>query len=134
MAETDRTETPATDEPRPEWAIVEIMGHRRHAGAISEVQRFGASMLRIDVPGHEPGSIYATHYFGGPAIFSIRPCTEARARQEARYEIGAAPPALADYRPQTVEADFAEIDDGDDDSGEGADDPDAEFGAEGNAP
>lgn len=28
----------------PEWAIVEMMGHRRRAGRIEEVERFGAKM------------------------------------------------------------------------------------------
>jgi len=43
------TDTPTTAAP-DEWAIVEIMGHLRRAGRISEVARFGANLLRVDVP------------------------------------------------------------------------------------
>ena len=33
-----------------EWMLVEIMGHRTHWGRSREEERFGAKMLRIDVP------------------------------------------------------------------------------------
>jgi hypothetical protein len=33
------------------WAIVELMGHRTRAGHVSEVELFGAKMMRIEVPG-----------------------------------------------------------------------------------
>ena len=43
--------TPSNAGPAPEmWAQVEIFGHRRHYGRISEVERFGAKLLRVDVP------------------------------------------------------------------------------------
>lgn len=32
------------------WAILELIGHRRLAGEVSEVTMYGSSMLRIDVP------------------------------------------------------------------------------------
>jgi hypothetical protein len=35
------------------WAIVELMGHRRLAGWVQEVELAGAPMLRLDVPEHE---------------------------------------------------------------------------------
>lgn len=38
------------DEEGWEWAVVEVFGHRRHAGRTREEERFGAKMLRIDVP------------------------------------------------------------------------------------
>lgn len=71
--------------PQPEWAIVEIFGHRSHAGRIQEVERFGTKMLRIDVPG-DGDAVYATHFYGGASIFSLRPCTEEAARKVAEYE------------------------------------------------
>lgn len=80
---SDTPETQAEEiEPAnpPEWAVVEIMGHRQHAGLCQEVQRFGATMLRIDVPG-ENGRFKATHFYGGSAIFSYRRCTEEVAKQ-----------------------------------------------------
>ena len=64
---------PATDDaPEPVYAVVEIFGHRRHAGRIIEVEQFGAKMLRVDVPKEgdfEKG--YVSHFYGGASIFSI---------------------------------------------------------------
>jgi hypothetical protein len=34
------------------WAIIELMGHRRLAGWLSEEEVAGAAFLRIDVPEH----------------------------------------------------------------------------------
>lgn len=65
-------------EPTPaatdEFAIVEVFGHRRHVGRIVEVERFGAKMLRVDVPtdgDFEKG--YTTHFYGGASIFGLTP-------------------------------------------------------------
>lgn len=66
--------------PAEEWARVEIFGHRQHVGRIAEVERFGAKMLRIDVPTHDP-AVFATHFYGGSSIFSITPTTEEAARE-----------------------------------------------------
>lgn len=65
------TEAPQP-EPEPEYAIVEIFGHRKHAGKIQEVERFGAKMLRVDVP--EKGDFasgFVSHFYGGGSIFSL---------------------------------------------------------------
>lgn len=72
MSETE-TAAPA------EWAIVEIFGHRRHPGAIREEERFGAKMLRLDVPTPVEGAdpTWKTHWYGGASIFSITPTDEA---------------------------------------------------------
>ena len=35
-----------------EWAVLELFGHQRLAGLVSEVQIGGASFVRVDVP-HE---------------------------------------------------------------------------------
>ena len=76
----------ATDEPEFEWAIVEIMGHRKLYGRIREEERFGAKMLRIDIPRptpprtlfdatdekpEEPAILWVTQWYGGPSIFSL---------------------------------------------------------------
>jgi hypothetical protein len=68
-----------------EWAVVEIFGHRRHAGRTREEERFGSKMLRIDVPTFAPARtlfdaanvkpedseiVWQTHYYGGGSIFS----------------------------------------------------------------
>lgn len=72
-SETAAAETEAP--PPDEYAIIEIFGHRRHVGRVLEVDRFGAKMLRIDVP--KDGKFdagYATHFYGGASIFSMTPC------------------------------------------------------------
>lgn len=90
-----------------EWAVVEIFGHRRHAGRTREEERFGAKMLRIDVPNvvlrdGEAGariseiSGWTTHYYGGSAIFSFSLTDEASVvRANKPYD----PPARLSYQP-----------------------------------
>lgn len=93
-ANNDHTLKPVDPEHFPpfEWAIVEIFGHRRHVGRAREEERFGAKMLRIDVPSltadptlfdaadgkkPEPPIVWASHYYGGSSIFSYTPTDEA---------------------------------------------------------
>lgn len=56
-----------------EWAIVEVFGHRRHAGRTREEERFGAKLLRIDIPkkGDPETHGWETIYYGGSSIFSF---------------------------------------------------------------
>ena len=64
-----------------EWMIVEIMGHRKHAGRVREEERFGAKMLRIDVPlkGDPAAHGWETHYYASASIFSFTLTDEATA-------------------------------------------------------
>jgi hypothetical protein len=82
MNETDeQPNTESADKP-PEWAIVEIFGHRKHAGRISEVERFGAKMLRVDVPtSDKPDAEFVSHFYGGASIFGITYTDEVSARR-----------------------------------------------------
>ncbi|MGE5801580.1 MAG: hypothetical protein ACM358_04945 [Gemmatimonadota bacterium] len=59
------------------WAIVELMGHRKLAGHVSEVTIAGAAMLRLDVPSEPP----VTQFYGGAAIYCITPTSEELARR-----------------------------------------------------
>ena len=64
----------ATDQPEaePEYAIVEIFGHRKHAGRIQEVEKFGAKMLRVDVPTEgDFAKGFVSRFYGGASIFSL---------------------------------------------------------------
>lgn len=70
------------------WCIVELMGHRRLAGRVSEQEVAGAAMLRLDIP-------------GDPPIYCITPTTEDIVRRLAarqrptpvsRYELDPAEP------------------------------------------
>jgi hypothetical protein len=73
-AQTEQQPAPTIEEQPPEYAIVEIMGHRKHAGRIYDVERFGAKMVRIDVPTEgDFAKGYTTHFYSGPSIFSITP-------------------------------------------------------------
>jgi hypothetical protein len=82
-----------------EWAILELMGHRRLAGRVQDVELFGTSMCRIDVPSDPP----MTQFYGGSAIYCLTPTTESIARTLAaqahaepvsRYELPAGPTPL----------------------------------------
>jgi len=61
-----------------EWGIVEIFGHRRHAGRVREQEQFGAKMLRVDIPiDGDPAKGWVSHFYGGAAIFSYSLSDEA---------------------------------------------------------
>jgi hypothetical protein len=66
-----------TDEIKPiqAWAVVELMGHVKIAGQVSEETHFGTVLGRLDIPeiGDKPA---LTIFFGGSSIFRITPCTE----------------------------------------------------------
>ena len=61
-----------------EWAVVEVFGHRSHAGRTREEERFGAKLLRIDIPkkGDPAANGWETIYYGGSSIFSFALCSE----------------------------------------------------------
>lgn len=63
------------------WAIVELMGHRRLAGKVSEATQFGVAMLRLDVPTREGG--WCSQFYGGSSIYCLTPTTEEIARATA---------------------------------------------------
>ncbi len=69
------------DTEKRQWALVELMGHLRIAGEVSEYN-LGGPMLRVDVPavGDIPGY---TRLFGPAAIYSISFVQECVARDLA---------------------------------------------------
>lgn len=64
-------------------AIVELFGHQRIAGKISDVTIGGAALLRVDVPTVDdlPGF---TKFYGTGAIYAITPTDEATMVQAVR--------------------------------------------------
>lgn len=92
------------------WAICELMGHVRVAGRLSEEEKFGAKMGRLDIPTEKPCDACAgdgfvaflestpcpackgakvergfiTQYFGGGSVYRISIVTEAAARHAAK--------------------------------------------------
>ena len=88
-------------DPFEGWAIVELMGHRRLAGHVSEAEQFGTAMLRLDVYGLEGDKAAVTQFYGGSAVYCITPTTEDIARKlgarsapapVSRYELEPAKP------------------------------------------
>lgn len=61
------------------WAIVEIMGHKRYAGHVSEQVIGGASFVRVDVP-ESAGVPPFSKLFGAASIYCITPVSEDAAR------------------------------------------------------
>lgn len=89
--------------PFAEWAIVELMGHRRLAGWLTEYELAGEGLLRLDIPGDQP----ATQLYSPRSVYCITPTTEDIARSVAasnkpvpvqRWELPAAPSPAADLR------------------------------------
>jgi hypothetical protein len=71
-----------------QWAIVEVMGHSRYAGLVTEQAIGGCNFLRVDVPEIEPSFQSErrpafTKLFGASSIFAITLVSEAVARQAA---------------------------------------------------
>jgi hypothetical protein len=64
------------------WAIVELFGHQRIAGRVTESNVGGCAFIRVDVPA--VGNVPAyTRPFGNGAIYAINPVTEELARAAA---------------------------------------------------
>jgi hypothetical protein len=105
------------------WAIVEILGHRRLAGYVREVELAGTGMLRLDVPERpwediDPGEpftdVHATQFYSPSALYCLTPTTEEIARglaqrlqpsPVARWELPAAQATFPSRPDEYIEAD-----------------------------
>jgi hypothetical protein len=67
-----------------EWAIIDLFGHQRIAGKISEQQVGGSSFVRVDVPAIGEQKPF-TKLFGPGAIYSITITDEETAIAAAEY-------------------------------------------------
>jgi hypothetical protein len=76
-----------TDAPKLEtWGILELFGHLKLAGKITEQPIGGDSLIRIDVPPVTVGDVTIpafTRFFGAKAVYSLTPCTEDLAKVTA---------------------------------------------------
>jgi hypothetical protein len=61
------------------WALVELMGHQRIAGRVTEAEIGGCKFVRVDVPETKdrPGM---TKFLGPSSIYAITPMSEETAR------------------------------------------------------
>jgi hypothetical protein len=62
-----------------QWAILEIMGHQRYAGLVSEQSVGGSNFVRLDVPQSGDRQPF-TKLFGSSAIYAITIVDEETAR------------------------------------------------------
>ena len=108
----------AEDHTFAEWAIVELMGHRRLAGWLTEQEIAGKGFLRLDIPGEPTNTIpAATQLYNPASVYAITPTTEAMARAVAarnrpepvqRWEL---PPAITPAEETTDVRSAAHLDD-----------------------
>ena len=61
------------------WAVVEVCGHQKYAGFVTEQAIGGASFVRVDVPEVSDHEAFSK-LFGAAAIYSITPCSEELAK------------------------------------------------------
>lgn len=97
-------------ETRPsfrEWCVLELMGHRRLGGLVTEQELAGTAFVRIDVPADDEGGKPSTQIYSPAAVYCITPTTEEIARAVAkrnrpqpvqRWEL-AAPPSAQQITP-----------------------------------
>lgn len=114
-------------QPFAEWAVIEIMGHKRFAGYVTEQSVGGASFIRVDVPDIElktGDQLPAfSKLFGASSIYCITPTTREaalafaesiRAESFHRYEL----PKLGNVRTASnlheIDPDDITFDDDDD--------------------
>jgi hypothetical protein len=71
-----------SDEQEESWAICELMGHRVCAGRLSEEERFGGKVGRVDVPDDKDG--FVTVFFTPQSLYRLTVVTEEVARAKAR--------------------------------------------------
>lgn len=65
-----------------EWVILELLGHRRLAGYLTEQQVAGTPFLRLEIPGSD-GQPGITQLYSPASVYAITPTTEDIARRVA---------------------------------------------------
>lgn len=102
-----------------QWCILDLFGHSRTAGHVTEASIGGCAFLRVDVP---EGEGFRTEYYGNGAIYSMRPVSEDIAREVVKngvtqpvhqYEVSSLLKRLAPATATRDEDDFGEIGDND---------------------
>ncbi len=72
----------STDTVPETWAIVELMGHVKLAGRLTEEEKFGSKLGRLDIP--QADGSFMTRYFGGASVYSISVVSEEVARHVSK--------------------------------------------------
>jgi hypothetical protein len=64
------------DQPKfDQWCIVEIMGHQKYAGRVTEQPIAGSAMLRIDIPAGKTQPAFSK-LFNVSSVYALTPTTE----------------------------------------------------------
>jgi hypothetical protein len=70
-------------QPQELWALVELFGHNRIAGKVTEAEMGGGSLIRIDVPAVKDRTPL-TKYYNVKAIYALTPVDEATCLEMAK--------------------------------------------------
>ncbi len=64
------------------WGVLELFGHRRLGGYVSEQELAGQAFVRIDVPDRRGPveKVLATQLYHPNAVYALTPCGESEAR------------------------------------------------------
>ena len=92
------------------WGLLELFGHQRLAGRLSEQTIGGCHFIRIDVPAVDDVPAY-TRFFTQGAIYGMTPTSDDVARRLAK---GLQARPVSAYQLPALEAPAATADDDDD--------------------
>jgi hypothetical protein len=95
---------PAAESEPAVWAVISLMGHKTLAGRLTEEEKFGVKLGRVDVP---TGDGFRTEYFGGGSIYGIQIVSEQVARDVCKRTVPA-PVSPWDY-PKAIQSQQAPI-------------------------
>lgn len=71
-----------------QWAVLELMGHRRLGGLVTEAVIAGSAFIRIDIHIQESligNDVVTTQFYSPASVYSIIPVGELEARAVAQY-------------------------------------------------
>lgn len=84
-----------------EWAVLELMGHRKLAGKVTEATIAGHGLIRLDIPDGP------TQFYSPSSIYCLTPVSEETARAFAKAHIPE--PVTRWELPQLPGRDFIEV-------------------------
>lgn len=104
-----------SEERYAQWSILELLGHRRLAGFVTEQEIAGKGFLRIDIPGNEKKAAM-TQFYSPDSVYGLTPTTKELAcaaaaasspepvqRWELRLQEGKRDPVIDAGEPLDVE-------------------------------
>lgn len=70
------------------WMLVELLGHNRIAGFVTEEEKWGQVLMRIDIPTHydfdKKELVFTTQFYGTHALYCATPILESDAIELAK--------------------------------------------------